>query len=82
MRFKQFELRQLYNTAMSEKYELVKWHEDNSSCFVIAFIELKHDSNEWYFDACGVRYLVYREEGLEEWLLKWIELKGVERKYE
>ena len=43
----------------------------------------KMDRKDGYFEfrSCGTRYLEHREDGLEEWLLKWCEMKEVEYRY-
>lgn len=89
MRFKQFEIRKpsFIGDPPTEDYykynfSIVKWADDNSHCWVIG--RLKWDKKEPCFDfeSVGTRYLQDREDGLEEWLLKWCELKETEYRYE
>jgi len=77
MRFKQFEIRQL---KTKDEYELVKWSEDSSSCYVIAFI--KWNAHEVWFDfkSVGTRYLEDREDGLEEFILAYMKVLYVCRR--
>jgi hypothetical protein len=92
MKFKNFEIRQC--TFLGDpptpdyhkwNFDLVKWEKDHIGkdyCFSIG--RLKYDRKEPGFDfrSIGTRYLEYREDGLEEWLLKWCELKEIEYGYE
>ena len=89
MRFKQFEIRQctfIGNPPTPDyhrwNFDIVKWADDNSYCWSIG--SLKWDKKEpgFNFESIGLRYLRDREDGLEEWLLKWCELKEVEYRYE
>ena len=89
MRFKKFEVRKpdFLGNPPSEDYckynfDLVKWSDDNSSCFSIGSLIYNKKENEFEFKSCGLRYLKYREDGLEEWLMKWCELKKIEYLYE
>lgn len=88
MRFKQFEIRKptLCGNPPTKDYykyhfDLARWAEDNSHCWSIAALEWIKEDECFAFYSCG-RYLKYREDGLEEWLLKWCELKAIEYKYE
>ena len=87
MRFKQFEIRKpiLLGNPPTEDYykynfDIVKWNNNNSCCWSIGSLRWKDDYFE--FKSVGTRYLEDREDGLEEWLLKWCELKELEYKYE
>ena len=89
MRFKQFEIRRpsfIGNPPTEDYYKynfaVVKWADDNSHCWVIG--ELKWNEKEpcFEFESVGTRYLRDREDGLEEWLLKWCELKEIEYRNE
>jgi len=63
-------------------YDLVKWRVDNITgeefCFSIA--SLRYDTKEscWNFESVSDRYLMHREDGLEDWLKEWCERKGGE----
>ncbi len=85
MKFKKFEIRNLTDiqgSVVERRFELVKWNDDHSSCWMIGELEYNKKENEFEFKSCGLRYLKYREEGLEEWLIKWSELKKIEYLYE
>ena len=88
MRFKQFEIRKptfLGNPPTEDYYEyhfdIVKWADDNSHCWSIGELEWNKREPCFEFKSVGTRYLQYREDGLEEWLLKWCELKSIEYEY-
>ena len=89
MRFKQFEIRKpnLIGTPPTDDYyeynfDVVKWADDNSHCWSIGHLTWNKKEPCFEFKSCGTRYLQYREDGLEEWLLKWFELKEIEYEYE
>lgn len=66
-------------------FDLVKWNKWESGkeyCLSIGRLEWNQKNKRFEFKSCGLRYLEYREDGLEEWLLKWCELKELEYKYE
>ena len=92
MRFKQFEIRKC--TFLGDpptpdyhkwNFDLVKWDQGwngEEYCYSIGHLEWNCKELCFEFRSCGTRYLKYREDGLEEWLLKWCEMKAVEYKYE
>lgn len=89
MRFKQFEIRKptFWRDSPEDDYfkynfDLVKWADDNSHCWSIGHLEWNKKEPCFEFKSCGLRYLKHREDGLEEWLLKWCELKEIEYRYE
>ena len=88
MRFKDFEFRPpTFLDGHTEKdwYNLVKWTKTNDGKeyhFVIASIKYNNKECGWDFASCGTRYLQYREDGLEEWVLRFIDLLNVQKKYE
>ena len=89
MRFKQFEIRKItflgnQPTEDYHKYnfDLVKWSGDNSHCWSIGTLRWNKKEPCFEFESVGTRYLEYREDGLEEWLLKWCELKEIEYEHE
>ena len=63
-------------------FAVVKWSDDNSHNWVIGHLRWDKKEPGFEFDSVGTRYLECREDGLEEWLLKWCELKELEYKYE
>lgn len=89
MKFKQFEIRKpaFLGEPPTEDYykynfDVVKWNDDNQWCFSIGSISWDEGECSFRFESVLTRYLEEREDGLEEWLLKWCELKTVEYKYE
>lgn len=88
MRFNNFEIRKPVfigkepDDAYYKYHFVVVKHNDNGSCFVIAHLDYNHAECAFEFSSVGTRYLQYREDGLEEWLLKWCELKQIEFNYE
>lgn len=88
MRFKNFEIRKC--TFLGDpptpdyhkwNFDLVKWADDNSHCWSIGRLQWNRREPCFEFRSVGTRYLEYREDGLEEWLLKWCEMKKVEYRY-
>lgn len=66
-------------------FNVVKYTKDsisNKECnFVIGTLTYEPKDFTFKFKSCGLRYLEEREDGLEEWLLKWCELKAIEFQY-
>lgn len=92
MRFKNFEIRQctfLGNPPTPDyhkwNFDLVKWdkHEESDTeyCFSVGRLEWDRKEPGFEFRSIGTRYLEERVDGLEEWLLKWCEMKEVEYRY-
>lgn len=77
--FKNFEIRDPVYFGKTPKdaplvYDIVKWDEDKSEprvCFSIGFLEWNERELCFEMKSVGLRFLKYREDGLEEWLLKW-----------
>ena len=89
MKFKQFEIRKptILGFPPTEDYykynfDIVKWSDDNSHCESIC--RLAYNKKEGFFDfrSIGDRYLKHREDGLEEWVLTWCQLKKMEYGHE
>lgn len=93
MRFKNFEIRKC--TFLGDpptpdyhkwNFDLVKWEKysesDKEYCFSIGHLEWNRKEPCFEFSSTGTRYLECREDGLEEWLLKWCELKAIEYRFE
>ena len=53
----------------------------NTFCFSVANIEWNEKYNCWDFRSCGTRFLEYYEEGLCEFILKWLDLTDLTRKF-
>ena len=80
------------------EFNLVKWQEhepyevtdlktgekkiSTRNCFAIGKLWWNDHEPCFEFKSYGLRYLEYREDGLEEWLLKWCELKEFEITYD
>lgn len=72
MTYKNFEIRPLEN---KNRYELVKWYTNVSPyCITIAFIEWNPKEYDWKFESVGTRFLFEYEEGLNNFILKYLEL--------
>lgn len=89
MRFKQFEIRKptLLGEPSTEDYykynfDIVKWSDDDTWCFSIGTLKWNKKENYFNFKSIGIRYLEEREDGLEEWLVAWCQLKSFEYEYE
>ena len=70
-----------------EPYEVTDWQSGEKKlstkyCFSIARLWWNDKEPCFEFESVGLRYLEYREDGLEEWLMKWCKLKEYEILYE
>ena len=82
--FKNFSIRRpVFITSKMPDEEYFKYnfdiHCEKDGCgFSIG--HLTYDPKEGYFDfrSVGTRYLQYRDDGLEEWILAWCKLKTIE----
>ena len=87
MRFKTFEIDEaLLEKSLDhdhEKYnfEIVKWDDDILEGVIIGYLRYDRQAKCFNFESYGLAYFEYREDGLEEWLLKWCELKEIEYEY-
>ena len=75
-RFNKFEIR-----SSRSHFELVKWSENNSfnnHCFTIGLLKWNDKERTFNFESIGLRYFQHREEGLEQWILAWCEMKKIE----
>ena len=60
------------------EFDLVKWNEQKTNCFSIATL-IWDSKEEWFkFKSVGTRFLEYRENRLEEWIMKFCEFKTIE----
>ena len=95
MRFKNFEIRKctfLGDPPTPDYYkwnfDLVKWDTatfdgvKKNYCYSIGHLEWDREAHDFEFRSIDTRYLEHREDGLEEWLLKWCEMKKIEYKYD
>lgn len=74
MKFKNFEIRpykHFNGSYVDGKYELVKWN-STGNCFVVAFIEYDTGEQWWDFRGVGLRYQEHYEDGLNEFILKYL----------
>lgn len=87
MKFKDFEIRRPTRLDVAPEnyykynFDLVKWdkgQEGKDYCYSIAFLRWNLKEMTFDFESVGTRYLEYREDGLEQWLLQWCKLKEVE----
>ena len=83
MRFKQFEIRKptLLREPLTEDYykynfDIVKWAEDNTHCWSIGFLRWNAREPCFEFESVGLRYFKHREDGLEDFILRWCELQS------
>lgn len=51
--------------------------EQQHGCFVIAFLEYNEKEPCWEFRSVGLRYLEYREDGLEDYIQAYLRLLDV-----
>ena len=84
MRYKNFEIRKPFvfgkpptKDYFKYNFDLVKWNDDNSNCISLAFLRYDKKEGCFNFDGVGTRYLKYREDGLEEFILRWCKLMEV-----
>lgn len=68
MKFKDFEIR----PCGDNQYELVKYHKNATTCFVVAFIEWDN-ACYWEFRSVGLRYLKHYVDGLSEWVVDYLQ---------
>lgn len=76
MRFKNFEIRSTRPSKDSNgnrEYEIVKWQDDGSYCFVVGFLTRKR-RREWDFRSVGMRYFDNWELGLEQYVVAYCDL--------
>ena len=79
MIFKDFEFR----PVGKDRYELVKWSTNRNEiryCTTVGFVSADKD-NCWKFEGVGMRYQQSYVEGLNEFVLKYVELLQLQKKY-
>jgi hypothetical protein len=69
MKFKDFEIRPCDDNS----YELVKYHKNASTCFVVAWIIWDEKDEYWEFRSVGLRYLEHHVIGLDEWIIDYLQ---------
>ena len=61
--------------------DLGKYKMSDTYCFSVAFLEWNDKEQCWEMRSVGTRFLEYYEEGLCEFILKWLELTDLTRKF-
>ena len=59
--------------------ELGAFKMSDTYCFVIAYVEWNEKEPCWEFRSVGTRFLEYYEDGLCEFICKWLELADLTR---
>lgn len=59
----------------------IEMKKDKDTYFVIAEISYDPKEKDWDFKSIGTRYLIYREDGLEEFILSCIAVLNVIKRY-
>lgn len=84
MRYKNFEIRKptLIGEPPTKDYfkynfDLVKWDASNSHCWSIAHLIYNEFECSFDFESVGTRYLKDREDGLEEFIMRWCKLMEI-----
>jgi hypothetical protein len=86
MRFKNFEIRKPTYVGpppddFKYRWDVVKWKDQHNSFTIAHLLWVKKEA--WFeFKSCGLRYLEYREAGLEDWILAWCKTQEIVYKYE
>lgn len=73
MRFKDFEIRKILG---DNKYEVVKWYENNRYCMTVAFLEWVPGDETFDLKSVGLRYLSEHEDYVDEFIIKWCDLEA------
>lgn len=76
MKYKNFEIRPVPESQDENIFELVNWHKE-TNCYVLAFIEYNHKTDYWKINSVGMRLIEDWEDGLDKYILSWIELMKV-----
>ena len=61
--------------------DLGEYKMSDTYCFSVAFLEWNDKEPCWEMRSVGTRFLEYYEEGLCEFILKWLELTYLTRKF-
>lgn len=81
MRFKDFEIHPCVGiNAETHDFELVKYK--GGYCYVVAWLDWDSSEPCWEFSSVGTRFLEDYEEGLSEWIMSFLEMQDVIKKYE
>ena len=85
-KFKDFEIRDVVyfdnNHDNKIRFDIIKWFKDEKSgkdiCFSIGFLEWNDKEPCFELQSGSLRWLEYSTEELNQWLLKWCEMKSYE----
>lgn len=69
------------NPIQVTEWETGKKKMQDTFCFSVAFLEWNDKESCWEMRSVGTRFLEYYEEGLCEFILKWLELTDLTRKF-
>ena len=61
--------------------DLCDYKMSDTYCFSVAFLEWNNKKSCWEMRSVGTRFLEYYEEGLCEFILKWLELTDLTRRF-
>lgn len=88
MKFKDFEIRPTYfldGNTNPKRFDVVRWYKtdkpQDSFCCSVAQIWWNDKEPCWEFKSIGTRFLEDYQEGLCEFILKWLELTDLTRKF-
>ena len=76
MKYKNFEIRPVPESQNENRFELVNWYKE-TNCYVLAFIEYNPKTAYWNINSVGMRLIEDWEDGLDKYILSWIELMEV-----
>lgn len=76
MKYKNFEIRSVPESQDENRFELVNWYKE-ANCYALAFIEYNPKTDYWNINSVGMRLIEDWEDGLDKYILSWIELMEV-----
>lgn len=76
MKYKNFEIRPVPEFQDENIFELVNWYKETNR-YVLAFIEYNPKTDYWKINSVGMRLIEDWEDGLDKYILSWIELMKV-----
>lgn len=87
IRFKHFEIRRpTYLGAIPEgrenDWDIVKWNDNFEHCWSIAFLRWNPKESCYELESVGMRLLEEMEDGLPEFIMKWVDFQETLRKLE
>ena len=84
IRFKDFEIRPCGDiNGKSHNFELVKWYPygDKEYCYVLAWLDWNEREPCWEFRSVGTRFIKDYENGLCEYISKFLELLDITNRH-